>query len=88
VFEGKVDALIDAVSQGQLQASGTLLNPEDRAKSPGLASVNIAITDDLSGYELPAGTTAQVAVYSDHWRPVAAIRRILLRMKSWMNYVV
>jgi hypothetical protein len=61
---------------------------EDRANSPGLASVNIAITDDLSGYELPAGTIAQVAVYSNHWRAVAAIRRILLHMKSWMNYVV
>lgn len=87
VFQGKVDALIDAVSQGQLQATGTLLNPEDRAKSPGLVSVNISIIDDLSAYQLPAGATAQVAVYSDHWRPVAAIRRILLRMKSWMNYV-
>jgi multidrug resistance efflux pump len=88
VFQGKVDALIDAVSQGQLQATGTLLNPEDRAKSPGLASVNISIVDDLSPYQLPAGTTAQVAVYSDHWKPVAAIRRILLRMKSWLNYVL
>jgi hypothetical protein len=76
------------VSQGQLQATGALLNPEDRAKSPGLATVNISITDDLSQFQLPAGTTAQVAVYSDQWRPVAPIRRILLRMKSWMNYVI
>jgi multidrug resistance efflux pump len=88
VFRGKVDALIDAVSQGQLQATGTLLNPEDRAKSPGLASVNITLLDDMSSYQLPAGTTAQVAVYSDHWVPVAVIRRILLRMKSWLNYVL
>lgn len=88
VFQGKVEALIDAVSQGQLQASGTLLNPEDRAKSPGLATANIVILDDLAPYQLPAGTTAQVAVYSDHWPPVAAIRRILLRMKSWLNYVL
>ena len=73
VFRGKVDALIDAVSQGQLQATGTLLNPEDRAKTPGLATVNISIVDDLSSYELPAGTIAQVAVYSDHWAPVAAV---------------
>jgi multidrug resistance efflux pump len=88
VFKGKIEALIDAVSQGQLQATGVLLNPEDRAKSAGLASVNISIMDDVSPYQLPAGATAQVAVYSDHWRPVAAIRRILLRMKSWLNYVL
>jgi multidrug resistance efflux pump len=48
VFQAKVSAVTDAVAQGQLQASGTLVNPEDRAKSPGLASVNIDIADDLS----------------------------------------
>jgi hypothetical protein len=36
---------------------------------------------------LPAGATGQVAIYTDNWRPVAA-RRILLRMESWMNYVI
>jgi hypothetical protein len=82
-----LDALIDAVSQGQLQAGGTLLNPEDRSKTPGLALIRIKVTSDLSAFQLPAGATAQVAVYSDHWRPVAVIRRILLRMKSWTNYV-
>jgi multidrug resistance efflux pump len=88
VFQGKVDVLIDAVSQGQLQPSSALLNPEDRAKTPGLALVRVNIVSDLSGYQLPAGATAQVAVYSDHLRAVAIIRRILLRMKSWMNYVI
>ena len=88
VFQGKVDVLIDAVSQGQLQPSNALLNPEDRAKTRGLALVRINIAGDLSPYQLPAGVTAQVAVYSDHWRPVAVIRRILLRMKSWMNYII
>ncbi len=88
VFAGKVDTLVDAVPQGQLQPSGTLLNPEDRAKSPGMALVRINIVDDLSAYQLPAGATAQVAVYSNHWRPVAAVRRILLRMKSWLSYVL
>jgi hypothetical protein len=80
--------MLDAVSQGQLQASGTLLDPQSRAKSPGLVSVNVDITDHLTGYQLPAGASAQVAVYSDHWQAVAIVRRILLRMKSWLNYIV
>jgi hypothetical protein len=37
---------------------------------------------------LPAGAVAQVAVYSDHWQSIAVVRRTLLRMKSWMNYVI
>ncbi|GGC68248.1 HlyD family secretion protein [Chelatococcus reniformis] len=87
VFVGKLQTLVDAVSQGQLQASPALLNPEDRGKTPGLALAAIEIDEDLSPYQLPAGATAQVAVYSDHLAPVAVIRRILLRMNSWLNYV-
>jgi hypothetical protein len=37
---------------------------------------------------LPPGAVAQVAVYSERWQPIAVVRRILLRMKSWMNYVI
>jgi hypothetical protein len=48
----------------------------------------IDITGDLSGYRLPPGSTPQVAIYTQHARAVAIIRRILLRMMSWMNYIV
>jgi len=88
IFRGNVAAVIDYVAQGQLQATGSLVNLEDRTRTPGLASVTIAIADDLSSYQLPAGATAQVAVYSDRMAPVAVVRRILLRMKAWMNYVI
>jgi multidrug resistance efflux pump len=88
VFSGKVAVLSGAVSQGELHASGTLLNPEDRSKSNGRMLVRIDLSEDMSKYRLPLGAVAQVAVYSDHWRPVAAIRRILLRMKSWINYLI
>jgi uncharacterized protein (DUF1330 family) len=47
----------------------------------------IDILDDISGYQLPGGVTAEVAIYTDHWHHVAVMRRILLRMSSWMNYV-
>lgn len=88
VFKGKVSIVSDAIAQGQVQAGGTLLNPEDRSRTIGRPITRIEIVDDLSSYQLPAGATAQVAVYTEHWRPVAIVRRILLRMKSWMNYVV
>jgi multidrug resistance efflux pump len=87
VFSGRIRTVADAVSQGQLQPSGALLSPEDRNRVPGLALAVIDVTGNLAGYQLPAGSTAQVAAYSDHWQPVAVIRRILLRMKSWIGYV-
>jgi len=86
VFQAKVDYVIDVVSQGQLQPTGELLNPESRTGS-GRALARIRITDDMSPYHLPGGAVAQVAIYSDHWHELALLRKILLRMKSWQNYI-
>jgi hypothetical protein len=33
------------------------------------------------------GSAAQVALYTPHWHHFAIIRRILLRMRSWQNYI-
>lgn len=87
VFKGKVKLGADAIAQGQVQASGALLDPAERAQ-PGRVVTSFEITDDLSGYQLPPGATAQVAIYSKHWTAVAVIRRVMLRMMAWMNYVV
>lgn len=88
VFRANVIVVADVISQGQLQAGGSLLNPEERSTVPGRAVTRLEITDDLASYQLPAGSTAQVAVYTQHLSALAIIRRILLRMKAWMNYVV
>ena len=39
-------------------------------RRPGHGSVDL--TDDMSGYRLPPGAVAQVAVYSEHWQPIAS----------------
>ncbi|HKZ95772.1 MAG TPA: HlyD family secretion protein [Methyloceanibacter sp.] len=86
VFQAKVGTVLDVIANGQLQASGSLIDPGSRAE-PGYATVRIEVLDDTSGFELPPGSTAEVAVYSDHWHMLAIIRKILLRMKSWQNFV-
>jgi multidrug resistance efflux pump len=86
VFKAEVTAVIDAVAQGQLQPTGALLDPEER-QGQGRALALIHVVDDLSGYQLPGGAAAQVAVYTEHWHEFSIIRRILLRMKSWENYI-
>ena len=69
VFQGKVSGVMDAVAQGQLQPTGAILNPEapDRL-GQGRAIAYIDIVDDLSAYQLPAGSAAQVALYTEHWQ--------------------
>ena len=88
VFKGKISRICRCRGEGPVAGHRRLLNPEDRSKSAGRAMVRIDLTDDMTGFSLPPGAVAQVAVYSDHWQPIAVVRRILLRMKSWMNYVM
>ena len=33
------------------------------------------------------GSAAQVAIYTKHWEHLSLLRKILLRMRSWQNYV-
>ena len=86
IFAGRIAAVSDAVAQGQLQPTGDLVDPENRRR-PGRSLAYIEILDDLSAYNLPSGAVGQVAAYTDHFKVFAVIRRILLRMKSWLNYV-
>jgi multidrug resistance efflux pump len=86
VFKGKVSYVIDAIATGQLQATGAL---QDMALSgPGGRAVAIIdVNEDTSGYNIPGGAAAQVAVYTPYAHHFALIRKILLRMRSWENYV-
>ncbi len=86
VFKGKVRYVLDAIATGQLQATGVL---QDMAlPGPGGRAVAIIdVNEDTSGYNIPGGATAQVAVYTPYAHHFALIRKILLRMRSWENYV-
>jgi hypothetical protein len=41
----------------------------------------------MRDYQIPLGSTAQVAIYTKHWHHLSLLRKILLRMRSWENYV-
>jgi len=86
IFRGKVRIVIGAISQGQLQAGGVLIDPS-QIKGEGRGIAMIDITDDYSAFQIPLGAAAQVALITEHWHHFAVIRRILLRMISWRNFV-
>ena len=89
VFGGEVLRVLPALAEGQLQATGNLINPA-AAPQPGRVPVIIKITDpryaEYAG-EVPGGSFAQAAIYSDHFHHVAIMRKILLRMAAWMNFL-
>jgi multidrug resistance efflux pump len=86
VFKGKVRTVLDAIAAGQIQASGALVDYGARTEG-GRALALIDIDEDISGYQIPAGAAAQVAIYTKYWHHVSLLRKILLRMRSWQNYV-
>lgn len=89
IFSGEVEGVLPAISEGQMQPTAGFIayNPAQRA---GRIAVRINITDPkFAQYraELPGGAYGQAAIYTAHFHHVGIIRKVLLRMASWMNYV-
>jgi multidrug resistance efflux pump len=85
-FKGKVAAVGAFIAQGQLQPSGNLVDPE-QIKGEGRILVRIEPEEDISKYLIVPGSTAQVAIYTHHMHHLAVLRKVLLRMKSWTNFL-
>jgi multidrug resistance efflux pump len=85
-FKAKVSAVGAFIPQGQLQPSGNLIDPE-QIKGEGRILVVIDPEEDLSKYLIVPGSTAQVAIYTEHFKHLDIIRKVLLRMKSWTNFI-
>lgn len=86
VFAGKVNRTLPVLGEGQISPTGRLLQFAVPTR-PGRAPVLVDIIDDLSAYNLPIGTQARAAVYTDYYKPFRMVRRIILRINSWENYL-
>jgi multidrug resistance efflux pump len=86
IFKAKVLQVLPAVAEGQLRAGGQLQSlPSDRA--PGRIPVVFSYGEDVASLRLPAGSQATVAVYTERMHALQIARKILLRIKSWENYI-
>ncbi|WP_429115742.1 HlyD family secretion protein [Aeromonas veronii] len=87
IFKGKVTAVIPAIAAGNVQANAMLLD-QNSAIRPGRMPVLISITDpEWAKYQVIAGASGQAAVYTEYFHHVSVMRKVLLRMASWMNYL-
>ncbi|KQN50270.1 hemolysin D [Pseudomonas sp. Leaf48] len=89
VFEGKVKSVLEVIAEGQVQPSGSLIGFTGSPPA-GRVPVIIEITDpDFAPYAklMPGGAYGQAALYSQHFTHIAMMRKILLRMAAWMNYI-
>jgi RND family efflux transporter MFP subunit len=85
VYSGKVESVLQAVAMGQTQTSGTAVAPKAIETLP--LVVRIKLDDTAIADRLPAGSTGDAAIYTDHVNAAHFIRQVLLRQIAITNYV-
>lgn len=86
VFHGKLAMISPIVPTGAYQSQGTLQTLNITPGGDGvIATIILDPSEDIDA--LPDGIYAQVAVYSQHFTHVSVMRKVLLRMTSWMHYL-
>jgi len=87
VYEAQVYKVFSVIGEGQIRPQADLLRYGAQL-APGRIAVALKVTDPgFPQDRLPLGAFGQAAVYSDHFEHVGVMRKILLRMAGWMNYV-
>jgi hypothetical protein len=85
-FKLKVRRVLTAIREGELDASGHILSPTPEHE-PGYVPVVFDYDEDVSGLDLPIGAQASIAIYTDRVHALSILRKIILRIKSWENFV-
>jgi multidrug resistance efflux pump len=88
VLKAKVDSIVWAQGQGQLTVSGVL--PQSRAapQAPGRVAVKLDLEEkDLATF-LAAGAVGDAAIYTQHLEAIHIIRKVVLRVGSYLNYLI
>jgi RND family efflux transporter MFP subunit len=85
VFGGKVEGVLQAVASGQVQTSGLAVTPKEVASAPFI--VRIRLDDAAIAQRLPAGSTGDAAIFTEHVKVAHIIRKVLLRQIAITNYV-
>lgn len=86
VFQAKVDKIIPALAEGEISASRNMFSISQQLPE-GLVPVFLKFEEDMSEFYIPMGSDAVATVYSHRWHHVQILRRILLRVESWRNFM-
>ncbi len=87
IIKGHVDSVIWAQAQGQVEASGDLPRTVFTAP-PGRFPVKIVVAEHDKALFLAAGARGSAAIYTEHLSMVHIIRKVLLRVASYLDYII
>jgi multidrug resistance efflux pump len=85
IYTGKVLAILQAIANGQVQPSGEAAIPIQIQAAPFV--VRVALDDADFARRLPAGSTGEAAIFTDHIKVAHVIRKVILRQMAILNYI-
>jgi len=90
IFKGKVDSVIWAqgLAQARSDAQGYLAPAAVLTAPPGGFAVKFDFQDPAIAEEIGAGASGDVAIYTQTAKAIHIIRKVLLRVSSYTNYIV
>jgi RND family efflux transporter MFP subunit len=88
ILKAKVEVVILAEGQGQLNATGNLPTTGLNKIDPNRFVVRLAMDDRHAELLLPAGAVGEGAVYTDHLAFLHVIRKVMLRVSTKLNYII
>jgi multidrug resistance efflux pump len=88
IIKAKVNSIVWAQGAGQLQASGALPMTGVLAAPPQRFAVKFDVADRDKELFLAAGAAGDAAIYTEHAEFLHIIRKVILRVGSYMNYLI
>jgi multidrug resistance efflux pump len=89
VYAATVDEIAYVSSQGQLQPSGIVMTAPGQNQSAVPFGIRLKF-DDSAGLDLsrlPGGAVGTAAIYTEQAKFAHVIRRVMIRMEAWINYI-
>ena len=87
IIKAHVDSVIWAQAQGQVDASGDLPRTTF-VPPPGRFPVKLLVEERDKSLFLAAGARGAAAIYTEHFSMIHIIRKVLLRVSGYLNYVI
>src|SRR3954471_23322591 len=87
IIKAHVDSIMWAQSQGQVDASGNLPKTSF-IPPPGRFPVKLLVEERDHALFLASGATGAAAIYTPHFAPIQIIRKVLIRVESYLDYII
>ena len=88
IIKARVNSIVWAQGQGQIQQTGVLPQTGVMPAPPGRFAVRLDVDEKYRDVFLAAGASGEAAIYTDHMAVLHVIRMVILRVSAKLNYVI